>query len=94
MRRRILPLVLVSVLALAAGCQSNPQSGSESSGGQPGRESGASAGNSAASDEPMSWGPTRGELETAEELVSGWEPAQLAGQVIVGRSTAPPRRSR
>ena len=28
MRRRILPLVLVSVLALVAGCQSNPQSGS------------------------------------------------------------------
>ena len=85
MRRRILPLVLVSVLALAAGCQSNPQSGSESSGGEPGRGSGASAGNSTASDEPMSWGPTPAELETAQELVSGWEPAQLAGQVIVGR---------
>ena len=30
-------------------------------------------------------GPHAGRLEQAQELVSGWEPAQLAGQVIVGR---------
>ena len=33
----------------------------------------------------LSWGPTRGELATARELVAGWEEEQLAGQVIVGR---------
>ena len=79
MRRRILPFLLVSVLALVAGCQSNPDPGSE--GAQPGRESQQSA----TSDEPMSWGPTPAELAKAEDLVAGWEPAQLAGQVIVGR---------
>ncbi|MER6939729.1 glycoside hydrolase family 3 N-terminal domain-containing protein, partial [Nocardioides sp. NPDC000441] len=34
---------------------------------------------------PLAWGPTRGELATARELVSGWDEEQLAGQVIVGR---------
>ncbi len=84
MRRRILPFLLVSVLALVAGCQTN-SSESETSGIQSGRETGASTGASAAPDEPMSWGPTPAELEEAQELVSGWEPEQLAGQVIVGR---------
>ncbi|MGZ8744426.1 MAG: glycoside hydrolase family 3 N-terminal domain-containing protein, partial [Nocardioides sp.] len=37
------------------------------------------------SDEPLSWGPTEGELAEAQELVSGWSAEQLAGQVIVGR---------
>jgi beta-N-acetylhexosaminidase len=36
-------------------------------------------------DTPTSWGPTIGELEEAQELVSGWTPEQLAGGVIVGR---------
>lgn len=36
-------------------------------------------------DTPLSWGPTLGELEEAEELVAGWTPEQLAGGVIVGR---------
>jgi beta-N-acetylhexosaminidase len=85
MRRRILPFLLVSVLALAAGCQSTPKPGSDTSGTQSGRESQESASESAAPDEPMSWGPTPAELEEAQELVAGWEPAQLAGQVIVGR---------
>ncbi|GAA1930499.1 glycoside hydrolase family 3 protein [Nocardioides hwasunensis] len=34
---------------------------------------------------PSSWGPTLGEIEEAQQLVSGWTPDQLAGQVIVGR---------
>ncbi|MGH3354003.1 MAG: glycoside hydrolase family 3 N-terminal domain-containing protein [Nocardioides sp.] len=34
---------------------------------------------------PLPWGPTRGELATARELVAGWDEKQLAGQVIVGR---------
>src|SRR5688500_20287212 len=85
MRRRILPFLVILVLALAAGCQSTPQSRSETSGEQPGAETRASAPQSASSDEPLSWGPTQAELEEARELVAGWEPAQLAGQVIVGR---------
>ncbi|WP_245916452.1 glycoside hydrolase family 3 N-terminal domain-containing protein [Nocardioides gansuensis] len=36
-------------------------------------------------DTPLSWGPTVGELARAQELVAGWTPEQLAGQVIVGR---------
>lgn len=36
-------------------------------------------------DQPLSWGPTAGELAEARELVSGWTSEQLAGQVIVGR---------
>ena len=36
-------------------------------------------------DAPLPWGPTVGEWEEAQELVAGWKPARLAGQVIVGR---------
>ena len=36
-------------------------------------------------DTPSSWGPTLGEIEEAQDLVAGWTPEQLAGQVIVGR---------
>jgi beta-N-acetylhexosaminidase len=36
-------------------------------------------------DAPTGWGPTEGELARATELVSGWDAARLAGQVIVGR---------
>ncbi len=36
-------------------------------------------------DTPSSWGPTRGEIEHARDLVSTWTPEQLAGQVIIGR---------
>ncbi|KQV69793.1 glycosyl hyrolase family 3 [Nocardioides sp. Root122] len=34
---------------------------------------------------PTSWGPTIGEVEQAQQLVSTWSPDQLAGGVIVGR---------
>ena len=36
-------------------------------------------------DTPLGWGPTVGELDRARELVAGWSPDRLAGQVIVGR---------
>jgi len=36
-------------------------------------------------DAPTSWGPTEGELAEARDIVAGWGPARLAGQVIVGR---------
>lgn len=35
--------------------------------------------------EPLSWGPTAGELGEARALVAGWSAGRLAGQVIVGR---------
>lgn len=34
---------------------------------------------------PLGWGPTRGELATAREMVADWDEKQLAGGVIVGR---------
>jgi beta-N-acetylhexosaminidase len=36
-------------------------------------------------DEPTLWGPTEAEVAEARELVAGWSPERLAGQVIVGR---------
>jgi beta-N-acetylhexosaminidase len=83
MRRRILPLLLVSALTLVAGCQSDSQTGTATSGGKPGAR--VSAGEAQTSNQPMSWGPTPAELEKATEMVAGWEPERLAGQVIVGR---------
>ncbi len=35
--------------------------------------------------QPLSWGPTDAELAQAQEMVAGWSPGRLAGQVIVGR---------
>ena len=81
MRRRFLPFLLLPLLALPVGCQSSSPSGS----GTSGDEAGASSAQPSASDKPMSWGPTPSELEQAKELVAGWDPARLAGQVIVGR---------
>jgi beta-N-acetylhexosaminidase len=78
MRRRILPLLLVSVLALVGGCQTNSQPGAE-------QGSGRSAHAEGSPNKPLSWGPTPAELEKAQKLVAGWGPAELAGQVIVGR---------
>jgi beta-N-acetylhexosaminidase len=37
------------------------------------------------SDDPLPWGPTEAELAQAQELVGSMSPAELAGQVIVGR---------
>ena len=45
-------------------------------------------------DTPTSWGPTTGELEQAQELVSTWSSEQLAGGSSSDASTAPTRRSR
>ncbi|MDN4163110.1 glycoside hydrolase family 3 N-terminal domain-containing protein [Nocardioides abyssi] len=91
MRRRTtaLPaLAVTAVLALGA-C-----SGSSTSAGGPGGtttgqpSAGASTSASAPAADPAAptgWGPTEGELAEARELVAGWDAAQLAGQVIVGR---------
>jgi beta-N-acetylhexosaminidase len=82
MRRRILPFFLVSVLALGAGCQTNSEPGSKA---QPESPDQGSAATSSDPDQPLSWGPTPSELSRAQEMVSDWSPARLAGQVIVGR---------
>ena len=81
MRRRILPFFLISMLLLLAGCQgsSEPRSGDSET-------ARAGAGTTSSDpDKPMSWGPTPAELAKAQELVADWSPAELAGQVIVGR---------
>ena len=82
MRRRILPFFLVSVLALGAACQSDADPRTNA---QPESPDQGSAATSSDSDQPMSWGPTPSELSRAQEMVADWSPAQLAGQVIVGR---------
>ena len=82
--RRLLLLLLA--LLLLTSCGSN---GSEES---PASSSDSSDPTADASDpadldpdEPLSWGPTAGELVRAQELVAGWSSEQLAGGVIVGR---------
>jgi beta-N-acetylhexosaminidase len=80
MRRRILPFFLVSVLALGASCQTDPESGSKARPPDQG-----SAATSSDPEQPMGWGPTPSELSRAQEMVADWSPARLAGQVIVGR---------
>lgn len=82
MRRRILPFLVVSVLALGVGCQTDPPSGSTA---RPESPDQGSAATSSDPDRPMSWGPTPTELSRAQEMVADWSPARLAGQVIVGR---------
>ena len=82
MRRRILPFLLVSVLALGAGCQTDSNTGSTA---QPESPDQGSAATSSDPDQPMSWGPTPSELSRAQEMVADWTPDRLAGQVIVGR---------
>jgi beta-N-acetylhexosaminidase len=92
MCRRFLALLLV-FLVLVAGCQSSTEPSPESSRREatppePSKRERATQEEKAAPpsrDQPSGWGPTAAELEKAEELVSGWSPAQLAGQVIVGR---------
>ncbi len=70
------------VLAACATAQSvQPAATLDASSGAPGA-SARSASDPAA---PTGWGPTVGELAAAQELVRNWTPAQLAGQVIVGR---------
>lgn len=86
--RVIRPLAaLVTAGVLLAGCGGDPAPTKQ---GQP--SSGASSDGASATEEPApdpdtptSWGPTEGELAAAREVVAGFSPAELAGQVIVGR---------
>ncbi len=80
-------ILLVSGCAsLAPGPDTSPATSSSSS-ASPSASSEASATSEAPEDPdtPSSWGPTVGEIAEARELVAGWTPEQLAGQVIVGR---------
>src|SRR5688572_11515357 len=97
MRRRILPSLLVSALALLVGCQTGPQPDSPSAESRtpespssdaqssPPAAAGDKKKRAPSSDQPLGWRPTAADLEQAQQLVSGWGPAELAGQVIVGR---------
>jgi hypothetical protein len=71
MRRRILPFLLVSVLVLGVGCQTDPQSGSKARPESPDQGSTAT---SSDPDQPMSWGPTPSELSRAQGMVADWSP--------------------
>jgi beta-N-acetylhexosaminidase len=85
--------VIAAGILLVSGCASlapDPDSApatSSSSSASPSASSEGSATSEAPEDPdtPSSWGPTVGEIAEARELVAGWTPEQLAGQVIVGR---------
>ena len=86
-----LSALLASAVLVGSACSAtgtDPAPGAERDTATPGSsvESDPGAGEAEdTSDEPLSWGPTEGELAEAQELVSGWSAEQLAGQVIVGR---------
>ena len=64
---------------------SSPSSSSPSESGAPSSPGASEEAEPEDPDTATSWGPTIGEVEEAQELVSGWTPEQLAGGVIVGR---------
>ena len=87
-------LASVAVAALLlSGCASlsaSPDGSAPSPTSSPSSSASSSASPSASEaaqdpDAPTGWGPTVGELEAAQELVSTWSAEQLAGGVIVGR---------
>ena len=80
---------IAAVVVLVSGCAATGSGDASSAGG---RDDGAEPASGATAtqapddpDTPTSWGPTVGEVEEAQEIVSTWTPEQLAGQVIVGR---------
>jgi beta-N-acetylhexosaminidase len=79
-RRLFLPLLTPLLLAFAA-CGGDPEPGANRT-----PDSAPTVSEERADpDAPTSWGPTEGELARAAEVVGGWGPDRLAGQVIVGR---------
>ncbi|NHC25136.1 glycosyl hyrolase family 3 [Nocardioides sp. IC4_145] len=89
MRRRTtaLPALAAAAVLVLTGCSGDPGPQGQGPATSPGATSSAGTSTSAAADPdaPTGWGPTAGELEQARALVAGWDAAQLAGQVIVGR---------
>lgn len=89
MRRRTtaLPALAAAAVLVLTGCSADPGPQGQGPATSPGETSSAGTSTSAAADPdaPTGWGPTAGELEQARALVAGWDAAQLAGQVIVGR---------
>ena len=77
---RLVAAVLLAC-ALLVGCSED----ASRSGGGEGRADASGSSPSQDPAEPLGWGPTAGELAEAEELVARMSPAELAGQVIVGR---------
>jgi beta-N-acetylhexosaminidase len=85
--------VIAAGILLVSGCASlapDPDSAPATSSRSSASPSASSEGSATSEapedpDTPSSWGPTVGEIAEARELVAGWTPEQLAGQVIVGR---------
>ncbi len=71
-------------LLVVAGCAPSPGSGSSTGAPSPATGS-VEVEPSSDPSQALPWGPTAGQLEAARAEVAGWEPARLAGQVIIGR---------
>ncbi len=85
MRLRTLP-ALIAICGLTVGCSGAEPAPVERTDPSPGRDRDTSTETIEIDpDAPTSWGPTEGEVAEAREVVAGWGPARLAGQVIVGR---------
>nr|WP_207619988.1 glycoside hydrolase family 3 N-terminal domain-containing protein [Nocardioides sp. IC4_145] len=82
-----MPALAAAAVLVLTGCSGDPGPQGQGPATSPGATSSAGTSTSAAADPdaPTGWGPTAGELEQARALVAGWDAAQLAGQVIVGR---------
>ncbi|GAA1475802.1 hypothetical protein GCM10009623_02480 [Nocardioides aestuarii] len=80
-------LALLTVAALVAGCGGDPAPSDSEAPSAPSTSSGPEPAEEPTTDPDTStsWGPTEGELDRAREVVAGFSPAELAGQVIVGR---------
>lgn len=82
---RVLGSVIAAAL-LTTSCFGEPNGG-VSDGAKSGRDTHDSAASDSPvpSDDPLPWGPTEAEVAQAQEMVRSMSPAELAGQVIVGR---------
>ena len=83
MSRPLLASLLAALCLLGAGCSGDeaPTTGTPTTGAQGSPSSAASTDPRT----PLPWGPTVGELARARQMVAGWSPERLAGQVIIGR---------
>ncbi len=82
-------LLVVAVFAalLTTSCVGDPSGGSDGDAGSVGStpDPTSTGAPEPPSNDPLPWGPTEAELAKAQETVRSMSPAELAGQVIVGR---------
>ncbi|TQL69147.1 beta-N-acetylhexosaminidase [Nocardioides albertanoniae] len=84
-RRWLKPVVAGAVLALAAGAGAAAVTVGVPTEVEPDEPAAVAKPDPKRDTTPLPWGPTRGELATARDLVKDWDDDRLAGQVIVGR---------